>query len=147
MSGRKPELSNVHYLPGIGQVTSEQKAIAASYKPLMSDSAGVVWDRLAPELMALNRLKPHFVDAFAEYCYLLTRIAETRKYLIENDETYIIFGRNGEQHKSRPQVAQLNDDWRKLQRLTACFGLTPSDEKSLINSIQGNLIDEFAEFS
>jgi len=147
MAGRKPEFSNVHYLPGSGQVTSEQRDIAESYKPEMSESAGSVWDRLAPEMMALGRLKPHFVDAFAEYCYLLTRIAETRKYLAENDETYVVYGRNGEQHKSRPQVAQLNDDWRKLQRLTACFGLTPSDEKTLINSIQGSLLDEFAEFS
>lgn len=147
MAGRKQDLnSNVHYLPGSGQVTSEQRDQAAELKPDMSETAGAVWDRLAPEMMALGRLKPHFVDAFAEYCYLLVRITETRKYLADNRETYEIAGRNGAQIKSRPQVAQLNDDWRKLSRLTSCFGLTPSDEKSLINSVQGNLIDEFAEF-
>jgi P27 family predicted phage terminase small subunit len=147
MAGRKPDLnSNVHYLPGSGQVTSQQMAEAAELKPEMPASAGAVWDRLAPEMMSLNRLKPHFVDAFAEYCYLLARIAETRKFLIENGETYVAETRNGRQIKSRPEVAQLNDDWRKLARLTSCFGLTPSDEKSLVSSIQSNLVDEFAEF-
>lgn len=97
-------------------------------------------------MMQLGRLRPHFVPAFAEYCYLLARIAETRQYLAEYGETYEVSGRNGEQVKSRPQVAQLNDDWRKLARLTACFGLTPSDEKTLITSVQTSLVDEFAEF-
>ena len=147
MAGRKPELSNVHYLPGSAQATSEQIAKSAELKPDLPAAASAVWDRLAPEMIMLNRLKPHYVDAFSEYCYLLARIAETRKYLAENDETYIVQGRNGAQIKSRPQVAQLNDDWRKLSRLTSCFGMTPSDEKSLISSIQNNLIDEFAEFS
>lgn len=147
MAGRKPELSNVHYLPGSTQATSEQIAKAHEYKPELPPAAGAVWDRLAPELMALNRLKLHYIDAFGEYCYLLARIAETRKVLAEEGETYKIIGRNGAQIKSRPEMAQLNDDWRKLSRLTSCFGLTPSDEKSLISSIQNNLIDEFAEFS
>jgi len=148
MAGRKPDLnSNVVYLPGSDQVTSEQIAQAAHLKPDLPSSAAAVWDRLAPEMMALGRLKPHFIDAFAEYCYLLARIAETRKYLEENGETYEVIGRNGKQIKSMPQVAQLNDDWRKLSRLTSCFGLTPSDEKSLINAIQGNLVNEFGEFS
>jgi phage terminase small subunit len=147
MSGRKQEFSNVHYLPGSGQATSEQIATAAKYKPVLPESAGAVWDRLAPEMMLLGRLKPHFIDAFGEYCYLLARIAETRKHLAEIDETYTVQGRNGYQIKSRPQVAQLNDDWRKLSQLTSRFGLTPTDEKSLISSIQNNLVDEFAEFS
>lgn len=138
--------SNVHYLPGSAQVTSEQIAEASGLKPAMSEAAGAVWDRLAPEMMLLGRLKPHFVAAFAEYCYLLARIAETRKFLIENEETYEIIGRNGAQIKSRPQVAQLNDDWRKLSRLTSCFGMTPSDEKSLVNAVQNDLINEFAEY-
>ncbi|UOA08337.1 P27 family phage terminase small subunit [Methylobacter sp. S3L5C] len=147
MAGRKPELSNVHYLPGSTQATSEQIAMTAKLKPVLPKAAGIVWDRLAPELMVLNRLKPHYVDAFGEYCYLLARIAEMRKMLADEGETYKIIGRNGAQIKSRPEVAQLNDDWRKLSRLTSCFGLTPSDEKSLITSIQNNLVDEFAEFS
>jgi len=146
MSDQKQASSNVHYLPGSGQVTSEQIAEAEEFKPVMSAAAGAVWDRLAPEMMLLGRLKPHFIAAFAEYCYLLARISETRQFLIDNDETYEIMGRNGAQIKSRPQVAQMNDDWRKLARLTSCFGLTPSDEKSLVNSIQGSLLDEFAEF-
>lgn len=151
MQGRKPDLnSNVHYLPGSGQVTSKQIDDARALKPEISsiwpESAGVVWDMLAPEMMALGRLKPHFVFAFAEYCYLLARIASTRKYLVENDETYTVITRNGRQIKARPEVAQLNDDWRKIANLTSRFGLTPSDEKSLVSSIQGNLIDEFAEF-
>jgi P27 family predicted phage terminase small subunit len=146
MQGRKPNFDNVYHLPGCERITSEQIANASELKPDMPDAAGTIWDRLAPEMMMLGRLKPHFVDAFSEYCYLLARIAETRKFLDEEGETYNVIGRNGIQIKSHPKVAQLNDDWRKLSRLTSCFGLTPSDEKSLINSIQGNLIDEFAEF-
>lgn len=138
--------SNVLQFPGSKQVTSEQIANAAELKPEMNAVAGAVWDKLAPEMMALGRLKPHFINAFAEYCYLLAKISDTRKYLSDNNETYEITGRNGPQIKSRPQVAQLNDDWRKLSRLTGCFGLTPSDEKTLVTSIQGSLLDEFGEF-
>lgn len=138
---------NVHYLPGADGVSSEHRARAAELKPSgLLPGAGDIWDRLAPEMMLLGRLKNHFVDAFAEYCYLLNRLAETRRLLSDIGETYEVFGRNGNQRKSRPEIAQLNDDWRKLQRLSGCFGLTPADEKTLINSIQQNLIDEFAEF-
>ncbi len=151
MAGRKPDLnSNVHYLPGSGEVTSKQiddaRALKPEITPVWPASAGAVWDMLAPEMMSLGRLKPHFVFAFAEYCYLLARLAEIRKFLIDNGETYVSETRNGRQIKSRPEAAQQHETARQLARLTSCFGLTPSDEKSLVSSIQGNLVDEFAEF-
>ena len=138
--------TNIINFPTEDVVTTEQVSVAAELKPEMNKVAGLIWDNLAPYMINLGYLKPHFVIAFAEYCYLLARIAETRKFLQDNGETYSIVGRNGEQIKSRPQVAQLNDDWRKLSRLTSCFGLTPSDEKSLINSVQRDIHDEWAQY-
>lgn len=100
-----------------------------------------VWDRVAPELSRLNRLRPHYVDFIAEYCVVKVRMDETRKALDEKDWTYVTSGRHGIQHKSRPEVAQLNDDWRKWNSLVAQLGLSPATELRF-NDRQGSLFDD-----
>jgi len=108
----------------------------------LSEDELKVWDRLAPDLAMLGRLKPHFVDALAEYCIVVRKLADARKYLNDADWTYITTGRNGQQYKSRPEVAQLNDDWRKWRSLVGEFGLAPVADRG-VQSGQSDLIDEF----
>ncbi|QEY15476.1 hypothetical protein D0C16_05505 [Cellvibrio sp. KY-GH-1] len=103
-----------------------------------------VWNRIAPELSRLGRLKKHFVDFVQEYCVVKVRMDATRCQLDKDNWTYITTGRHGVQHKSRPEVAQLNDDWRKWNSLVAQLGLSPATELRF-NDRQGSLFgdDEF----
>jgi len=148
MKGRKPKLDNVARHPAAGSARAseaqrrEAERTAHELRPWgLGEAAIRIWDRLAPELVLLGRLKPHHVDAFAEYCRITVRLAEWRKRLDEEDWIYVTSGRNGTQYKSRPEVAQLNDDWRKWRSLTASFGLTPADERGL-SDVQGDLFDD-----
>lgn len=100
-----------------------------------------VWNRLAPQLVMLGRLKPHFVDALADYCSVHVRLGIAREYLNENEWSYVTKGRNGEQSKMRPEVGQLNDDWKKMRSLRGDFGLTPVAERGL-STDQPDLFDD-----
>lgn len=100
-----------------------------------------VWDRLAPELSRLNRLKPHFVDFIAQYCVVKVRMDGLRIELDAGQWSYVTHGRHGVQRKSRPEVAQLNDDWRKWNSLVAQLGLSPATELRF-NDRQGSLFDD-----
>jgi phage terminase small subunit len=104
-----------------------------------------VWDAIAPHMAMLGRLKPHFVDSLAEYCVIRVRLMTARKKLDQENWTYCVEGRNGEQHKSRPEVAQLNDDWRKWRSLVGEFGLAPAAERGM-QSGQLDLLDDFDAF-
>lgn len=148
--GRKPELavgSKFSTLPLHDDPQSIHFARAKDLRPsddLTSDELKV-WDRLAPHLAMLGRLKPHFVDAFCEYCRVVRRLSDARKYLDENEWSYVTSGRNGAQYKSRPEVAQLNDDWRKWRSLVGEFGLAPAAERGM-STDQSDLFDNFDNF-
>jgi phage terminase small subunit len=149
--GRKPELAksggNVVALP----LHDEPQAIhydrAAALRPddLLTEAEIKIWNRVAPQLAMLGRLKPHFVDALCEYCRVVRRLADARRYLDEEDWIYVTHGRNGTQYKSRPEVAQLNDDWRKWRSLVGEFGLAPAAERGMMSG-QGDLFDDFDKF-
>ena len=152
MKGRKPKPENLGNLarhPAAvdaqrirEQHASQAERTATQLRPRGLGAAAIrVWDRLAPELILLGRLKPHYVDALAEYCRIVARLAAWRQKLDDDEWTYVISGRNGMQRKSRPEVAQLNDDWRKWRSLAASFGLTPADERA-VTSNQGDLFDD-----
>lgn len=100
-----------------------------------------VWNRVAPELSKLGRLKKHFVDFIQEYCVVKVRMDKTRSELDKISWKYVTTGRHGTQEKSRPEVAQLNDDWRKWNSLVAQLGLSPATELRF-NDRQGNLFDD-----
>lgn len=98
----------------------------------------VIWKVVAFELSKIGRLKNLYIDVVAEYCRVYARLAEAREYLDAEEWTYITTGRHGKQIKSRPEVAQLNDDWRKWRSLVSELGLSPAAEKSL-NAAQGDM--------
>lgn len=150
MRGQKPQLvasGKFSSLPLHDEPQSIHYARAQTLRPndLLTESELKVWDRNAPQLAMLGRLKPHFVDAFCEYCRVVRRLADARNYLDQEDWTYATSGRNGDLRKSRPEVAQLNDDWRKWRSLVGEFGLAPAAERGM-QSGQGDLFDDFDNF-
>ena len=148
MAGRYKE-SNVATHPAYDQGTAASAENDAKHaevaKKLMPRGLTAdekkVWRRLAPELSRLGRLKKHYVDFVAEYCVVKIRMDGWRVYLDENDWSYVTNGRHGAQEKSRPEVAQLNDDWRKWNSLVAQLGLSPATEQRF-NDKQGSLFGD-----
>lgn len=105
------------------------------------------WDKTAPRLAMLGRLRPHFTDALMEYCRVIRRLADTRAILDREGWTYGSETRYGDQQKSRPEVAQLNADWVKWWNLQQAFGFMPSPDKRLSKSLSGNdALDDFDSF-
>lgn len=156
MAGRYPDAGNVAEHPNYEQgaaasAENEQKHLDLSNKlkpEYLDEPRQRVWDRVAPELSKAGRLKPLFVDFVAEYCEVKVRIDQARAYLDTKGVgwKYKTVGRHGHQLKSRPEVAQLNDDWRKWNSLVNQLGLSPATELRF-NDKQGDLFrDDFDNF-
>lgn len=148
--GRKGNLDNpvdnVSTLPGCDGERSDQwhEDQAAQLMPTLRAAEKKIWNVVAPELSRAGRLKALYVDVIAQYCVVYVRLNEARKTLDKKEWTYVTEGRHGDQIKSRPEVAQLNDDWRKWRSLVGELGLSPSAERGL-QQVQGDLFDnEFA---
>ena len=62
MKGRKPTLDNVVPMRG-----DAPKPVPAP-PDLMSEAGKAVWEELAPELVRMDRLKPHYEHMLAAYC-------------------------------------------------------------------------------
>lgn len=84
-----------------------------------------IWDRLAPELSKLGRLAPHYVDVIYQFCVVTARMERFRAELDAEGWIYETTGRHGDQRKSKPEAAQINDDFRKWSTLVAQLGLSP----------------------
>ncbi len=145
--GRKQDLSNVAPFPVNDDPQTVHYDQAKDLRPedLLTPAELKVWDRVAPHLAKLGRLKPHFVDSLCEYCRVVRRLADARKNLDKKGWSYFVETRNGGQHKNYPEVAQLNDDWRKWRSLVGEFGLAPAAERGLSNG-QSDLFDDFDSF-
>jgi P27 family predicted phage terminase small subunit len=100
-----------------------------------------IWDRIAPLLAAHDYLNDLFVDTLVEYCRVVNSIDETVRFLREHGETYSTQTRNGLQHKSRPQVGQLNELRRMLRSYVSDFGLSPQARKAL-ESVQMDIFGQ-----
>ncbi len=85
--GQKPKLvtGNMQALPLHDEPQSIHYARAKELKPdWLNIDELAIWDRIAPTLAMLGRLKPHFVDALAEYCIIRVRLFNAlEKLLIE----------------------------------------------------------------
>lgn len=148
--GRKPKLvngSNVVAMPLFDEPQAIHFARAKELRPdhELNDYERSVWDRTAPQMAMLGRLQPHFVDALTEYCHVRNRLHVARKELDKTGWVYESETRNGLQYKSMPQVAQLNDDWRKWRSMIAEFGLAPASERGMLSG-QGDTHDDFDKF-
>lgn len=121
----------------------------------------------------LDRLKPHFVDTVVEYCRACVRLRDLRAFFVDHEkaerlqreantpmhtalgatvtvnhplaaEIHVTNGRHGEQLKSHPHVAQMNETWRQWRSLMAELGLSPTAERNMMPG-QGSLFDDPAE--
>ena len=144
MRGRKPEPETKVVAfktdDGVAPDVRAANESARLMPPSLSSEEQDIWQRVAPELALIGRLKGHFVDVVAEYCRAIARLSKLRKELTGLGEVYSVVGRNGEQFKSRPEVAQMNETWRQWRQLAAALGLSPADERGLM-VVQGELFD------
>jgi P27 family predicted phage terminase small subunit len=155
MRGAKPKLKNVVPMrPDDVEVARlRQKAIRRAIAQLMprgkmSDELKAEWRRVAKILAdpTVDRLKARYVDTILEYCRATVRLRNFREAMPTlNLEVYRVQSRNGDQVKSHPYVAQLNETWRQWRSLVAMLGLSPTDERNLLPG-QGDLFDESEKY-
>ncbi|MBH0088610.1 MULTISPECIES: P27 family phage terminase small subunit [unclassified Pseudoalteromonas] len=107
----------------------------------MSKPEQQIWNSDIPEYVKINRFKPHYIRFFKEYCIVIARMEAALTYLDENNWKYTTEGRNGIQHKTRPEVSQYNDDWRKLNSLINQIGGSPATDQRF-NNLQPGLFDD-----
>lgn len=109
-------------------------ARAAQLRPEgLVDAVRWVYDRLAPALChpTKDRLNEVNVFMFIQLCRAVVRHEQYITLIDELGETYHTKTRNGDQMKSRPEVAQLNETWRQIRALASDFGMTPAAERSI----------------
>jgi len=114
-------------------------AKAARLRPEgLVDKVRWVYDRLAPPLChpTKDRLNEVNVFMFVQLCRSVVRYEDYTVLIEELGETYVSKGRAGDQIKSRPEVAQLNETWRQVRALASDFGMTPAAERALGASSQ-----------
>ena len=136
MKGRKPSMENV-----VPMREEMPKPVPAPHD-LMSDAAKEVWERLAPELVKFDRLKPHFEDIFAAYCESVADVIELSSNIALEGRTYSVQTRNGMQQKKTANWQARQDALGNMRQLGALFGMTPVDEARLSSGAQGDLFDD-----
>lgn len=122
----------------------EAKKIAISKMPRgFTPLQKKIWKSDIPEYVKINRFKDHFIRFYKEYVVLLARMEETLAYLNQENVgwKYTTSGRNGIQHKTRPEAAQYNDDWRKFNSVINQIGGSPATEQRF-NNMQPSLFDD-----
>lgn len=141
--GRRPNTNSVVPMKSDGETghNLQERAVAraAQLRPEgLVDKVRWVYDRLAVPLChpTKDRLNEINVFMFVQLCRSVVRYEEYTVLLEELGETYVSKGRAGDQIKSRPEVAQLNETWRQIRALGSDFGMTPAAERSLGGSGQ-----------
>lgn len=161
MRGAKPKLKNVIPMRPDDEEAARQRAAAtkrainalmpADLRKPVGDQAMKLkaeYVRVAKILAdpTVDRLKARYLDTIVEYCRATCRLRFLRDAMPTlNLEIYRVKSRNGDQVKSHPYVAQLNETWRQWRSLVAMLGLSPTDERNLLPG-QGDLFDESEKY-
>src|SRR5260370_41579840 len=150
MRGAKPKLKNVIPMRP-DDVEAERlrkkatrRAIRQLMPPGLTPDLSKEYQRVAKILAdpTVDRLKPRYIDTIMEYCRATRRLHFFRDAMPTlNLEVYRVKSRNGDQVKSHPYVAQMNETGRQWRSLVAMLGLSPTDERNLLPG-QGDLFDE-----
>jgi phage terminase small subunit len=151
MGGRYPKVaesadSNVYQFPGSTEAKSlsekDIKDLVRKHRPKdLTKEQGKVWLRVMPEFIRAGRFKPLFVEFFKQYAVVVERMERQLTYLDHMGWKYVTEGRNGEQHKTRPEASQYNDDWRKWNSLVNQIGMSPATDQRFHN-LQPDLFDD-----
>ena len=138
MKGRKPAESSVVPMRDDGAVghnlAERAFARASELRPEgLLDAELWVYNRLAPPLChpTKDRLNEVNIYMFLQLVRSIVRYEGYMVTLAELGETYVVASRNGNQQKSRPEVAQLNETWRQIRALASDFGMTPAAERAV----------------
>lgn len=139
MKGRKPALPpNVIPMKGDTQI----RRPAPEAPEFMRDEARKVWDELAGELVAKDRLQPLFVYSFATYCESVASFIDATACLAMEGYYFETKTRNGLQQKKRAMWGVQQEAITAMTRLSALFGLSPVDESRLKGGGQGDLFED-----
>lgn len=154
MRGAKPKLRNVVPMRPDDAETerlrkaAQRKAINSLRPKGLSAEVEAEYRRVAKILAdpTVDRLKARYIDTIVEYCRVCVRMRQLREAMPTlNLEVYRVKSRNGDQVKSHPYVAQVNEAWRQWRSLVAMLGLSPTDERNLLPG-QGDLFDESEKY-
>lgn len=150
MRGAKPKLRNV--IPMRADAVDVAKVRKRAQRKLikllrpkgLAPLVDAEYTRIAEILSepSVDRLKPRFIDAIIEYCICTCRLRGLRASMPTlSHEIYRVKGRDGDQVKTHPHVAQVNETWRQWRSLVAMLGLSPTDERNLLPG-QGDFFDQ-----
>lgn len=173
MRGAKPKLKNVVPMRDDQEAANElreqnvKRAVRAFCPRGIDRDLRKEWDRVARILAepTVDRLKARYVDVILEYCRVMVRLRKLRAAFeamvpvpVEGRpvdpsapadaiaaEIHVTEGRHGQQLKSHPHVAQINEAWRQWRSLVSMLGLSPTDERNLIPG-QGDMFDESEQY-
>ncbi|WP_310619675.1 P27 family phage terminase small subunit [Flexibacterium corallicola] len=109
-----------------------------------------MWDRLAPSLCLSSNSRlnnPLFIPLFVEYCVKWVEFQELKEFLSENGNTYKVSGRNGDQIKNYPEVAQCNQTFSHILTLAREYGLTPSSSRAFTAGLAVNPTGNDSDFT
>ncbi|KQI66957.1 hypothetical protein AN189_18045 [Loktanella sp. 3ANDIMAR09] len=134
MKGRKPNpLGNV--IPMKGDAARR----VPDAPDWMSEDARKVWDELAPELIAKDRLQPAFTYQFASYCESVSNFLAATAVIAIDGFWFETKTRNGVQQKKTAAFGVQQEAMNAMRRDSALFGLSPVDEARLGEGGQGDL--------
>lgn len=108
----------------------------------MTELGQEVWQELAPDLVRMDRLMPHFRHQFASYCEATANFIRATNEIALNGVWYETKTRNGVQQKKTAAWTAQNEAMNQMRRDAALFGLTPVDESRIGGGAQGDLFDE-----
>jgi phage terminase small subunit len=154
MRGAKPRLKNVIPMrpDGDDQAKLRRKAqlrLIRKLQPKGLDGVLLAEYKRVAEILSepsVDRLKPRFIDTVMEYCRCTVRLHSLRASMPTlAHEIYRVKSRNGDQVKSHPHVAQVNEAWRQWRSLVAMLGLSPTDERNLLPG-QGDFFDKTDDY-
>lgn len=92
----------------------------------LSTEARAEWDRVVPELLRVQLLKPIDRAMLAAYCVTWARLVQAQREL---DADGTVLGQNSQGRVRHPAVQVIEGATRELRQLAAEFGLTPSSEQ------------------
>lgn len=138
--GRKPEpaaLKRAKGNPGrrpIVDAPALPASNAVATHPGLSKDARKVWERLAPDLVHMQFLRPTDRDAFARYCEHLAKWWELTRAIRRDGETYLSKSEHNPQglHRMNPKFMIRERIENRLELLEDRFGLTPASRQQVL---------------
>lgn len=150
MAGRKPaEVVSLHgkmqsyqALPEAGSAGVNAADLTMPEIVRKRPAARAAWKTITERMAQLELLDKVDSYSIALTCCQWADYVELRNFVAKEGRTYTTTGRHGLQHKTRPEVGQMNDLERRLRSSFGEHGLTPLARVRVKAPEQGNLFDD-----